>query len=284
MKKTLFLLFFLPFFGYSQSEQVQKANIRNQPTQPSVNSSRITSLDEIVKKQEIRKESQRPPNNVVVNPHPIYGNNWGWNRWNNWNRWGAPYSYMGFYDWDYFDRWGTRRPARIYQLQSGKLDTVISKKVKTRAGLNFSSDNQIGGWFTVGRSTYFKGQFSKVITKDNSEYYNHPDVNFYNAITVWNDQRLNDITKGWSAYLGVGKEFKNIGVNLSLGLGQEKENYQFFDEYYQLSNNGKYSFKNFIDNYTTLSVGITHDYKFLSLCGDFDPIRKTFWFGAGFNF
>ncbi len=82
----------------------------------------------------------------------------------------------------------------------------------------------------------------------------------------------------------MGREFKNIGVNLSLGVGRETENYQFFDEYYQLSNNGKYSFKNFVDDYVTVSIGVTHDYKFLSLNAEVDPIRKTFWLGTGFNF
>ena len=53
---------------------------------------------------------------------------------------------------------------------------------------------------------------------------------------------------------------------------------------YILSNNGKYSFKNFVNNYTTLSLGLTYDYKFLSISADYDPVRNNFYLGTGFNF
>jgi hypothetical protein len=281
MKNTIIILFFLPLLAFSQSERDQKANIRNNTQSQSSNSQAKINSNEIFQKQDIRRETQNPRQPVRINQQPIYRNPWGYNRW---NRWGAPYSYMNFYDWDVYDRWGYRTPARIYQYSNGKTDTIVSKKNKTRLGINFSSNNEVGGWITLGKGVYFKGQFSKIISQDRSEYYTHPDVNFFNASSVWNDQRLEDITKGWSVYLGVGREFKNLGVNLSLGFGKETENYQFFDEYYQLSNNGKYSFKNFVDDYVTLSVGVTHDFKFLSITGDFDPIRKTFWLGTGFNF
>jgi len=281
MKYLLTILFFIPIFVFSQSEKDQKANIRNgSQTQSNNTQSRITT-NEVFQKQEIRRESQTPKKQVIIHQRPIYGNPWGWNRW---NRWGAPYSYLDYYDWNIYDRWGYRTPARIYTYSDGKRDTIVSRKNKTRVGLNFSTDNQVGGWITVGKSIYFKSQFSKVISHDRSEFYTHPDVNFFNATSTWNDRRLEDITKGWSLYLGMGREFKNIGVNLSLGVGRETENYQFFDEYYQLSNNGKYSFKNFVDDYVTVSIGVTHDYKFLSLNAEVDPIRKTFWLGTGFNF
>lgn len=284
MKNLLFLLIFTPLFVLAQNEKEQKSNIRNSTQSPTQNSQNRVSNNEIFQKQEIRRETQSPKQTIIIREQPYYGRPWGFNSWNRWNRWGAPYSYVNYYDWDIYDRWGYRKPARIYQLPDGKNDTIVSKKNKTRIGFNFTSDNQVGGWITVGKGVYFKGQFSKYINQDKSEYYSHPDVNFYNATNVWKDQRLEDITKGWSMYLGVGREFKNLGVNISLGFGQETENFQFFDEYYQLSSNGKYSFKNFVDDYMTLSFGLTHDYKFLSINGDFDPIRKTFSLGAGFNF
>jgi hypothetical protein len=284
MKNLLFLLIFTPLFVLAQNEKEQKSNIRNNTQSSTQNSPNRVTNTEIYQKQEIRRETQPPKQTIIIREQPYYGRPWGFNSWDRWNRWGAPYSYVNYYDWDIYDRWGYRKPARIYQLPDGKNDTIVSKKNKTRIGFNFTSDNQVGGWITVGKGVYFKGQFSKYINQDKSEYYSHPDVNFYNATNVWKDQRLEDITKGWSMYLGVGREFKNIGVNISLGFGQETENFQFFDEYYQLSSNGKYSFKNFVDDYMTLSFGVTHDYKFLSINGDFDPIRKTFSLGAGFNF
>ena len=285
MKKFIFLSIFtllVSICSFSQTERDQKSSIRTQNTSSlyTSNSSKTTST-EVFQKQEIKRESEKPSQYNFSPIYHSYGNPWGWNRW---NRWGAPISYLDYYDWNVYDRWGHVRPARIYRKADGNRDTVVSRKNKVRLGINFSSNNEIGGWFTIGKSVYFKGQFNKIISNDESEFYNHPDVNFYNASSVWNDQRLEDITKGWSFYFGVGREFKNFGVNLSLGIGSEQENFQFFDELNILSNNGKYSFKNFVNNYVSTSLGITHDYKFLSVSADFDPIRKTFWLGAGFNF
>lgn len=284
MKKFIFctiLTLTVSISSFSQTERDVKLSIRtNTPSQSSSSQSRITST-EIFDKQQIRRENERPKTIFIPNPPPAWGGIGGWNQW---YRWGAPYSFNSFYDWDVYDRWGYRRPARIFQLSDGRRDTVLSKKNKVRLGINFSTNNEIGGWVTIGNTVYFKGQFNKIISSDRSEFYNNPDVNFYNASSVWNDKRLEDITKGWSVYLGVGREFKYFGVNLSLGIGNEQENYQFFDELYILSNNGNYSFKNFVDNYVSTSIGITHDYKFLSISADFDPLRKTFWLGTGFNF
>lgn len=285
MKKFIFLLILtllVSISSFSQTERDVKLSIRNNtPSQSSTSQSRIQST-ELFDKQEIRREQSKPrPNTFTPPPPPMWGGIGGWNQW---YRWGAPYSFNSFYDWDVYDRWGYRRPARIFQLSDGRRDTVVSKKNKVRLGLNFSTNDEIGGWFTIGKGIYFKGQFNKIISNDQSEFYNNPNVTFYNANTVWNDKRLEDITKGWSVYFGVGREFKYFGVNLSLGIGNEQENFQFYDELNILSNNGKYSFKNFIDNYVSTSVGITHDYKFLSISADVDPIRKTFWLGAGFNF
>lgn len=284
MKKFIFLSIFtllLSVSSFSQTEKDQKLSIRtNTSTQSSSSQSRTTST-EIFQKQEIRNQNDRPKTNTFVPVYHSHGNPWGFNRW---NRWGAPSSYLDYYDWDFYDRWGYRRPARVYKQSTGKLDTIISKKNKVRVGLNFSTNDEIGAWFTIGKGVYFKGQFNKIVSHDQSEFYNNPEVNFYNASTVWGDKRLEDITKGWSVYLGIGREFKYFGVNLSLAIGNEQENFQFYDELNILSNNGKYSFKNFVDNYISTSVGITHDYKFISISADVDPIRKTFWLGAGFNF
>jgi hypothetical protein len=285
MKRFIFFLIFIlsvSISAFSQTEKDQKLSIRNNaPQQQTYSPPSTSSSNEIFQKQQIRTDYDRPKT-VFIQPAPsAWGNVGGWNRW---SRWGAPYSFNSYYNWDYYDRWGYRRPAKVFSHSNGKQDTVISKKNKVRLGVNFSTHNEIGGWFTIGKSVYFKGQFHKIITQDQSKFYDNSNVNFYNAFSVWKDQRLDDITKGWSAYFGVGKEFEDFGVNISLGFGREEENFQFYDEYNILSNNGKYSFRNFVDDYITTSVGLTHDYKFLSVSADFDPIRKTFWLGAGFNF
>ena len=281
MKKFIFSLIFVlsvPLFAFSQTEQQQKASIRSQSQSTTTQNTSKVNSTELFQKQEIRRESQQPKPTVIYNSSPV------WNSYNRWNRWGAPYYFNSFYPYDYYDRWGYRRPARIYERDNGKFDTIVSKKNKFRFGLNVSTNNQVGAWLTVGKSLYFKGSFNKIVSSDQSEFYNHPDVSFYNATVVWNDKRLEDIMKGWSTYFGFGREFKHFGVNMSVGVGSEQTNFQFFDELNVLSNNGKYSFKNFVDNFVSVSVGITHDYKFLSVTADYDPLRKTFWLGAGFNF
>jgi len=285
MKKCIlfvFLIFLLQFSTFSQTEKDQKLSIRNNiSSQSTTATSRITTTESF-DKQEIKREQYRSKQNTFKPPSPpMWGGIGGWNQW---RRWGAPYFYNNVYDWNVYDRWGYKKPAKIFQHLNGKRDTIISKKNKVRVGINLSTNNELGAWFTIGKGVYLKGQFNKIMSGDRSEFYNHSNVNFYNASTVWNDQRLVDIIKGWSVYFGVGREMKHFGVNLSFGIGNEQENFQFYDELKILSNNGRYSFKNFIDNYVSTSVGITHDYKFVSISADYDPFRKTFWLGTGFNF
>lgn len=281
MKNFIFLLVITTLTGFQsfgQTEKDQKLAIKTQTTGSSSRNTQNTTpftTNELFQKQEIRQESQRPK------PTTIYPTPFGYN---SWNRWGAPYYYNTYYDFYNYDRWGYSRPGRIYVKSDGNRDTIINGKKKVRLGINVSTRNELGGWFTIGNSVYFKAEVNKITSNDKSQYYNNPNVNFYNATTSWNDKRLEDITKGWSAYLGVGREFKNFGVNLSLGFGKEIKNYQFFDELFVLSNNGNYSFENYIDNYVTFNIGLTHDYKFLSINTNVDPIRKTIYLGAGFNF
>lgn len=281
MKKFIFLINFIlsvSICTFSQTEKDQKLSIRNNSQSSIPSQSRTQTNQEIIQKTTIKREESQSKYNTN---YPIFRPSRNFNMW---NRWGAPYQYRSFYEFYTYDRWGYKFPVRVYQRDNGIQDTISSKKNKFRFGVNFSTKNEMGGWFTLGKSVYFKGQFNKVVTTDISEYYTNPTVNFYNATTVWNDQQLSDITKGWSLYLGVGREFKNFGVNFSFGVGEEQNNYQFFDEFYILSNNGNYSFKNFVDDYVTFSFGVNHDYKFISINADFDPIRKTFFLGAGLNF
>lgn len=281
MKKFIFLINFVltvSICAFSQTERDQKLSIRNNSQTSIPSQSRTQTNQEIIQKTTIKQEESQPKYNTI---YPIVRPNRNFYRW---NRWGAPYQYRGFYEFHAYDKWGYKFPVRIYEKDNGTKDTIPSKKSKFRFGVNFSTKNEVGAWFTLGRAIYFKGELNKVIVTDVSKYYTNPNVNFYNATTVWNDQRLDNITKGWSIYLGLGREFKNFGVNLSLGLGEEQNNYQFFDEFYILSNNGNYSFRNFLDEYVTFSFGINHDYKFLSINADFDPIRRNFFLGAGLNF
>lgn len=290
MKKFIFSLIFVllvPVLLFPQTEQQQKMNFRSQnntsnstTTNPSV-SSKVTNT-ETTQKIEFRNSEQKSNTTTSTNflPRtPYYVNRW--------NRWGAP-SFYSYYDpFFYTNSFGLRTPARIYYQRDGRRDTIFGKKNNFRLGINLSTKNQIGAWMTIGRNVYFKSSLHKTISSDQSQFYSNITMDVVQSWVQSNpsqNYQLDNIVEGWALYLGVGKEIKNFGVNLSLGIGREKNNFQYFDGTYILSNNGKYSFKNFVDNYTSMSVGVTHDYKFLSIMADYDPFRKAFFLGAGINF
>ena len=269
MKHLLLCLILFPSLVFSQTEKDQKIKIRTESrtqTPPPQN-----------------PQPQTPPR---YTPNYNFGTTGNYNI-NRWNRWGAPYIYDRYQSYYRYDRFGYGTPGRIYYKSDNTKDTILSKKNKFRLGLNVSTKNEIGGWFTVGKNVYFKAQFNKVIYNDQSTFYSNITMDMVQSWVSSNptqNYKLDNITEGWSLYLGIGREFKNFGTNISVGFGYEKDNFQYFDGMYILSNNGKYSFKNFINNYTTLSLGITYDYKFLSVSADYDPIRNNFYLGTGFNF
>lgn len=294
MKRFLLIVFLLPMIVFGQTEREQKQQIRSGSTSQS-NSTRsqpqTQSSQEINQKLQIRENSTRNSNfgttpNYNFHPRRNYGFGPVWYS-NRWNRWGAPLDFHHYDDFYFSDRWGYRTPARIYHYKDGGRDTIVSRKSTVRLGLNLSSNKEVGGWFTVGRDVYFKASFNKMFTPDESTFYSNITMD---VVQTWvntnpsQNYKLNDITDGWNVFLGVGREFKHFGANVSLGFGKETNNYQYFDGTFILSNNGKYSFKNFVDNYTTLSVGLTKDIKSLSISTDYDPIRNTLYFGLGFNF
>jgi hypothetical protein len=283
MNRITFFMLFLPILGFSQSERDQKLLIRNNSSisvpRSSESTQKSTFRDNST--QNYNFGSSPRPKYYSFNPYPY--SNFGWG--NRWNRWGAPlYGFNYFDDWFYYDRFGYRQPARIYVYENGKRDTIRGHKRKVRLGVNWGVPNEVGGWFTIGNKIYFKTAFNTIINKDQSIYY--PNVTM-DVVQTWVEKnpsqnyQLKDISKGWNVLLGVGKEFKGFGANVSLVVGVETKNYQYFDGTYILSNNGKYSFRNYDKNYTAVSFGITRDFKFLSLSSDFDPIRKRFYLGAG---
>ena len=288
---TLFLVVSLPILSFSQTERDQKIKIRtesqSQTPRPAPQPSNSPRTPEVSQKIDLRNTNQRTTTqNYSFGTTPIY-NSRPYYYGNRWNRWGAPYSYSYYNDFYYRNNWGYRTPARVYYQIDGKRDTIYSKKNKTRLGLNMGLNNQIGGWFTVGRDVYFKASVNKTTYLNESTFYSNITMD---VVQQWvnsnpaQNYRLHDIEEGWVVYLGVGKEFGNFGANISLGIGEERNYYQYFDGTYILSNNGKYSFNNFYDNYATLSIGITHDFKFLSFSFDYDPIRKDAYLGVGVNF
>jgi hypothetical protein len=239
MKKILLILFVLPMVVLGQTERQQKEVIRSGSTQPQSQpqtSSPVSRPIETQQKTQIRTQNTTPNYNFGTTPNYNNGPRNPYNYYtpyyqDRWNRWGAPFQYRSYYSFYYFDKFGYRIPARVYYKNDNTQDTIISKQHKVRVGLNLSNKNKIGGWFTVGRDVYFKASFNKTVYTNQSTFYTNISMDMVRPWVLSNpsqNYRLNDIRDEWSMYLGVGREFKNFGANISFGFGYENEKYQYF--------------------------------------------------------
>lgn len=288
MKKiilSLFLVVSLPFLLFSQSERMQKQSFRSPQISNGHRGDLLQStqsrpsIGEYEQKQSARRQNyvsidnNRPGRYYV--PYSYWGTGWGW------NNWGAP-----MFGWDYWtpmyywNDWGYRQPARIYVYDNGKRDTIRGKKPIMSVGIQ-TSDIQTGGFFTIGNKHYFIVEFQTNNKKDQSTFYR--DITM-SDVRGWNDMKMADITKLNTTYLGIGKRFKRSGIHLSLGFNTENSNYQYFDELYVLSNNGRYSFPNYRTRFTSLKLGALHDAKIVTFKGDYDLTNRRVIIGAGVNF
>lgn len=227
-----------------------------------------------------------PPVGGSVYYPPIRRGDLGWNTpfvlpSSRWNRWGSPifgYDYWtpGFYQ----DPWGYRNPYRVYHYENRR-DTVRGRALRFSFGIQGSSRGHAGGFITLGGRTYFIAEYNQIFQRDESAYYPNLTID---RVIPWADQRLEDIKMGRTVYLGFGKRINRTGLHFSLGMGSYERRYQFFDEMYVLSNNGKYSIRAFNDVFVTMKLGAIRDFRRASLKLDLDPLRGEVYLGAGVNF
>lgn len=273
MKNLLVILLLLPLSVFPQTERDQKLSFRNR-TKTTQTTNTEQSEKTTIRRTEI--DRRNTPTNTPIFYGPSY---YDYHRFD-WIRWGAPiHGYSGFYPFYYYDRFGFRQPARIYTYENGKKDTIRGERQHIRLGLSFNTDNQIGGWFTYGNKRFFILEYSSYLSNDRSTYLSDLTMDI---VIPWNDQRLEDITKGGVIYAGGGYKLNRFGFYIMPGYGWERNNFQFFDEFYVLSNNGKYSFPNYKENYFTGKVGVIYDYKFLTTKVDYNPFRNIINLGVGF--
>lgn len=285
---SVLVLFSLSFTLHGQSESDQKRSFRSSKnttinrSNNQLNKSNNTYNIERQEKYDVRRnsnnnyrENRTRGGNVIIHRNPwIHRNrNLGW-----W--WSYQPNYLYYNDWYWYDN-GYRQPARIYVYPEGRTDTVRVVRPIFRIGIQYKTDNQIGGWITIGNKIYFIGEFNTSFDKDESIFY---DNIFMEDVIGWNDERLPDIQKNQSFYFGIGSKIKRFGVHFLIGFNKEIYNYQFFDELYILSNNGKYSFNNYKENNPSLKIGGLYDYKNISLKTDYDFLLNNLTIGMGFNF
>ena len=212
----------------------------------------------------------RPGSNIIVRD-PFF-NDWGWG-WNRWNMWGAPT--FGWNYWNpgfYLNDWGYRQPARVYIYDNGKRDTIKGKKPVISFGIQKTTDNQVGGFFTIGNKGYLIMEYNSSVERDNSTFFP------YGNITQVDFPMVDDLVQKNSFYIGVGKRIKRTGVHFMIGSVSEDVKWRGRDDL------GYITFPKYLDRFTTMKVGALHDFKNLTIKFDYDPIINSKTFGLGVNF
>lgn len=137
-----------------------------------------------------------------------------------------------------------------------------------------------GLFFTIGEDKFLIGDLMFRPNLDNSEFYSN--ISIQDAIQ-WNDERLNDIEKGYRIYVGYGQRMGLISPFISAGIGSRVINYQFIDDLGILNGSKSYSFPKFGKSFVGIKVGGLFDFKKIVIKFDMDPINPDFSIGAGFR-
>ncbi len=279
MKHLLILLLCLTQFSYAQSEREQKlskigkSNITSNRSQLTESSQKIVERDRYSNQSRQTFESHGTP----FNSH-LYRNSGYYN----WLMWGAPYSgFVDFYPSFYYDRFGFRQPARVYQMADGTTKKVEGKKTHYRLGIGYGYKNDFSFWGSIGKKTFFIAEYSDIITNDRSSFMPYVTMD---EVILWGDKQLETIKSGGTIYAGGGTKISKFGFYLMGGYSWETQNLQFFDELYILSNNGRYSIRDYKRNFLTGKLGLIYDYKYLSIKTDYDIFRNVINLGCGIIF
>ena len=280
MKNLLFLLAFIPTLAFSQV-----SNWRTTPPQQSQPQQRVEAprvQPSTPQRNDVSNWRSQPPSNGYDRPlrtRPgsdiIIRNQWGWNNWgwNRWDMWGAPA--FGWNYWNpgfYSNHWGYRQPARVYVYENGKRDTIKGKKPVISVGIQTTGGNQIGGFFTMGNKAYFIAEYNSTFERDNSTFFP------YGNITQVDFPMVSDLVKQSNFYIGIGKRIKRTGIHMMIGSVTEDVKWRGKDDI------GYITFPKYKDRFTTVKIGVLHDFKNLTIKYDYDPIIRKSTFGLGMNF
>jgi hypothetical protein len=274
MKKILFALLLMPLLTIGQTSSWRTNPPSPSRSIPSIQGQRsdISMWRNDGPREFNRPKQTKPGSNIIINNNPWLWNDWGWG-WNRWNMWGAPT--FGWNFWSpsfYWNDWGYRQPARIYVYGDGKRDTIRGKKPVISFGLQKSTDNQIGGFFTIGNKGYFITELNSSYERDNSTFFP------YGTITKVDFPLVNDLVRLNSFYVGFGKRIKRTGMHFMLGNVNEIVRYRGKDDI------GYITFPKYTSRFTTVKVGVLHDFKNMTIKVDYDPIQTNTTFGLGVNF
>lgn len=110
------------------------------------------------------------------------------------------------------------------------------------------------------------------VERDNSTFFP------FGRIPLVDFPLVNDLVQRQSFYLGVGKRIKRTGVHMMIGTVSENVKWRGKDAL------GYITFPKYSDRFTTVKVGVLHDYKNFTIKMDYDPIISNGSFGLGVNF
>lgn len=250
----LILLLLMPIFGISQN----------------TGNKQMTVNQESEEKQKLRTEKYTPKTNTVIirdvvptyNPRFDYYNGHQLNDFN-FRNYNTPYYSNPHYSNPNYYNTPTLTPTPF------KGSIGLSKSVRL-----------IGLSFTVGEDKFLVGDLMFRPNLDNSEFYSN--INIQNAIQ-WNDERLNDIEKGYRIYVGYGQRIGFVSPFISAGIGSRVVNYQFIDDLAILNGSKSYSFPKFGKSFVGIKFGGLFDFKKFVAKFDIDPINPDFSIGVGFS-
>ncbi len=271
MKKFLILFLLSPTLVFSQVSNWRS----NPPQQQRVESPRIQTpqrndisdwRSQPPSRGYDRPTRTKPGSNIIIRNQPI----WGWNRWDMWGGPGFGWNYWSP-SW-YWNDWGYRQPARIYVYENGNRDTIKGKNPVISFGIQKTTDKQFGGFFTIGNKGYMILEYNVSTERDNSTFFP------YGNITRVDFPMVNDLTQRSSFYIGAGKRIKRTGVHFMVGRFNENVKWRGRDDL------GYITFPKYLDRFTTVKVGVLHDFKNLTIKFDYDPIINNKTFGLGVNF
>ena len=264
----------------ASSQTSQSTQTRVQPSIPQQNN--VSSW----RNNPPQQSQLRPGSNIII--RDPYWNNYG-QGWNRWDMWGAPT--FGWNYWNqgfYFNDWGYRQPARVYIYDNGKRDTIKGKKPVISFGIQKTTDNQIGGFFTIGNKVYFILDYNTTINFDKSDYFENKTIwNYRNDVMMVNNvpkkiselfPLSSDVIRRSNLYFGIGKRIGRFGTHVSIGTVNENIKYRYKDD------DGYITFPKYRGRFTTIKIGTLYDYKNFTIKVDYDPIINNGTFGLGVNF
>jgi len=239
----LIFLLLIPIIGISQNNE----------------SKQMTLNQESEEKQKLRTEKYAPKTNTVIirDIDPRFDQGYGIN------------SFM-------FRNYSNPRYSNPYYYNT---PTLTPTTFKGSIGLS-KSVRLIGLSFTVGEDKFLIGDLMFRPNLDNSEFYSN--INIQNTIQ-WNDERLNDIEKGYRIYVGYGQRIGFVSPFISAGIGSRVVNYQFIDDLAILNGSKSYSFPKFGKSFVGIKFGGLFDFKKFVAKFDIDPINPDFSIGVGFR-